>query len=40
MPRNIRPVDQIVRAMLGLAIAYFRKDRLYAEGLDLTGRAA
>lgn len=36
MPRNIGIVDQVVRAMLGLAfLAYVLKDDLYFQGLDL-----
>jgi DUF2892 family protein len=38
MPRNIGIVDQVVRAMLGLAIiAYFLKDEVYFQGLGLVG---
>jgi Protein of unknown function (DUF2892) len=38
MPRNIGIVDQVVRAMLGLAvIAYFLKDGISAGGLGLAG---
>ena len=36
MPRNIGIVDQVVRAMLGLAfLAYCLKDELYFQGLGL-----
>jgi Protein of unknown function (DUF2892) len=38
MPRNIGIVDQVVRALLGLAIlAYLFKDGLYTSGLGLGG---
>lgn len=38
MPRNIGIVDQVVCAMLGLAIlAYVLKDDLYFQGLGLVG---
>lgn len=38
MPRNIGIVDQVVRAMLGLAfLAYFLKDENYFVGLTLVG---
>lgn len=38
MPRNIGIVDQVVRAMLGLAfLAYFLKDEPHFEGLGLVG---
>jgi hypothetical protein len=38
MPRNIGIVDQVVRAMLGLAIvAYLVKEEFYFEGLGLLG---
>jgi len=38
MPRNIGIVDQVVRAMLGLAfLAYFLKDELPFQGLGVVG---
>lgn len=38
MPRNIGIVDQVVRAMLGLAfLAYFLKGELYFGGPSLVG---
>jgi hypothetical protein len=38
MPRNIGVVDQVVRAMLGLAVvAYLLKDGNYVDGLSLAG---
>jgi len=38
MPRNIGIVDQVVRALLGLAIlGYLLKDGLYANGLGVAG---
>ena len=41
MPRNIGIVDQVIRAMLGLAIlAYLLKDEFYFQGLGLAGFVA
>jgi hypothetical protein len=38
MPRNIGIVDQVVRAVFGLAIlAYLLKDGLYTNGLGVAG---
>jgi hypothetical protein len=38
MRRNIGIVDQVVRAMLGLAfVAYFLKDEFHVQGLGLVG---
>lgn len=38
MPRNIGIVDQVVRAMLGLAfLAYFLKGEVHFDGLGLVG---
>ena len=38
MPHNIGIVDQVIRAMLGLAIlAYFLKDEFYFQALGLAG---
>jgi DUF2892 family protein len=38
MPRNIGNIDQVVRALLGLAgVAYFLSDGFYFGGLSLIG---
>lgn len=38
MPRNIGIIDQVLRALLGLAIlAYLLKDGLYVNGLGVAG---
>jgi hypothetical protein len=40
MPRNIGIIDQVVRAVLGLAIlAFLLKDGLYVNGLGVAGFA-